>query len=271
MTAESARDNQAAQAGPAADRSITIAHISDLHAGSSYFIPNLIGRTIDELNELQPDAVVVTGDLTDMGFRQEFKTVRIFLDRLACRQRVIVPGNHDSKNVGHIHFEELIGARNSDLALPGLNIIGIDSSEPDLDSGRIGRERYKTIETRFVEPSDVNIVVLHHHLIPVPGTGRERNVCYDAGDFLEVLLRSGVDMVLCGHKHVPHVWRLESLMLITGGTVSCMRLRGRSKPCYNLIVLDRSRARIYRKYPFGAQELIADFELAGKRFCELEK
>jgi len=250
--------------------SVTIAHISDLHAGSAYFIPNLMSRTIDELNELQPDVVIITGDLTDMGFRQEFKTVRMFLDRLTCQQRIIVPGNHDSKNVGYVHFEDFMGARNSELSIPGVNIIGLDSSEPDLDSGRIGRERYRVIEEHFVEPSDFNMVVLHHHLIPIPGTGRERNVCYDAGDFLEVLLRSGVDIVLCGHKHVPHVWRLENMMLVTGGTVSCMRLRGRSKPCYNLIRLDAGHARVYRKYPFGAEELIVDFALEQKQFCRLE-
>ncbi|RJQ56360.1 MAG: metallophosphoesterase [Actinobacteria bacterium] len=253
------------------EQPVVIAHISDIHAGSSYFIPNLLGRTIDELNELQPDVVIVSGDLTDMGFRQEFKTVRMFMDRLACEQRVIIPGNHDSKNVGHVHFEEMFGARNNELFLPGVNIVGLDSSEPDLDNGRIGRERYRMIEERFGETEGFNIVVLHHHLIPVPGTGRERNVCYDAGDVLEALQRSNIDIVLCGHKHVPYVWRLEDMMIVTGGTVSCMRLRGRSKPCYNLLFLDKGRGRIYRKYPYGGQELIVEFGLSDRRVCDVEE
>ncbi len=46
-------------------KAITIAHISDLHAGSPYFVPSLMDRTIVELNELQPDLVLCTGDLTD--------------------------------------------------------------------------------------------------------------------------------------------------------------------------------------------------------------
>ena len=50
-----------------------IAHISDLHCGSRYHIPSLAKRVIDELNLLCPDIVIVTGDLTDMGFKHEFE------------------------------------------------------------------------------------------------------------------------------------------------------------------------------------------------------
>ena len=33
---------------------VTIAHISDPHVGSPYFVPNLMNRAIVELNELAP-------------------------------------------------------------------------------------------------------------------------------------------------------------------------------------------------------------------------
>ena len=60
---------------------------------------------------------------------------------------------------------------------------------------------------------------MHHHLVPVPGTGRERNIVHDAGDLLRVLANCGVDLVLCGHKHVPNVWRLEDMLIVNAGTV----------------------------------------------------
>ena len=47
----------------------TIAQISDLHCGSQHFVPSLLERAISEINELQPDAVVVSGDLTGDGLR----------------------------------------------------------------------------------------------------------------------------------------------------------------------------------------------------------
>jgi Icc protein len=251
--------------------SITIAHVSDFHAGSSYFIPNLLKQAVDEINRLSPDVVVVTGDLTDAGFRQEYKTAKTFLDMLNCENRVVIPGNHDSRNVGYIHFEELFGLRNNVLKIPGATIVGLDTSEPDLDSGRIGRERYRWLEEHFSVTDELKILALHHHLLPVPGTGRERNVCYDAGDTLEVLTQIGVDIVLSGHKHVPYVWRLEDLIVATAGTTSSLRIRGKVKPCYNVIMIENGHMRIFRKYPFAGQELIVDLALNEKRSCKWDR
>ena len=42
----------------AARDQFTIAHISDLHCGGPYFVPNLMERAISEINDLAPDLVV---------------------------------------------------------------------------------------------------------------------------------------------------------------------------------------------------------------------
>jgi hypothetical protein len=76
-------------------------------------VPNLLDRTLVEINDLQPDMVVVTGDLTANGFRQEFREAREYLDRLACPDVLVVPGNHDSRNVGYAHFERLFATRDA--------------------------------------------------------------------------------------------------------------------------------------------------------------
>jgi 3',5'-cyclic AMP phosphodiesterase CpdA len=170
-----------------------------------------------------------------------------------------VPGNHDSRNVGYVHFEDLFGPRASQFHKHGVSIVAEDSSEPDLNHGQIGRNRYEIIEERFSHEADLRIFVLHHHLLPVPGTGRERNIVYDAGDLLEVLMRSGVNLVLAGHKHVPYAWRLEDLFVVTTGTVSTLRLRGHTRPCYNLIEIDPRHVRIVRQYPFDGPEPIIVF------------
>jgi 3',5'-cyclic-AMP phosphodiesterase len=182
---------------PGSDGVFRIAQISDLHCGGPYFEVSLLERAIGEINELAPDVVVCSGDLTTFGFRHEYLTAREYIDRLACDSIVVVPGNHDSRNVGYVHFEEMFGERNSVLRKDGIAIVAIDSSEPDLDHGQIGRGRYRWIEEQFAhEPAYLKIFVLHHHLLPVPGTGRERNVVYDAGDAIECLQRAGVRLVL---------------------------------------------------------------------------
>lgn len=245
-----------------ADGVFRIAQFSDLHCGGPYFEPSLLERAIAEINEIRPDVVVCTGDLTTFGFRHEYLSAREYFDRLDCDAVVVVPGNHDSRNVGYVHFEEMFGTRNSVLRKGGVTIVAIDSSEPDLDHGQIGRGRYPWIEEQFtLEPAELKIFVLHHHLLPVPGTGRERNVVYDAGDAIECLLRSGVHLVLSGHKHVPYAWRLENLFVVNTGTVSSLRLRGNTRPCYNLIEVSGSHVDIWRKHPFHGQEKIIQFSV----------
>ncbi|MRR12016.1 metallophosphoesterase, partial [bacterium] len=95
------------------DRPVIIAQISDLHCGSQYHIPSLATRVVDEVNELEPDALIVTGDLADMGFRQEFKIAQRLLERMEVANVLVLPGNHDARNVGDVHFEEFFGARST--------------------------------------------------------------------------------------------------------------------------------------------------------------
>ena len=101
--------------------------------------------------------------------------------------------------------------------------------------------------------------MLHHHLLPIPGTGRERSMVLDAGDLLEVLQECGVNLVLSGHKHVPYAWRLEHLFVVNAGTCSSLRLRGNTKACYNLIRIQGDRVNVARKYPFHGEETLIDF------------
>src|SRR5438094_7759847 len=240
---------------------VTIAHISDPHVGSPFFVPNLMNRVIVELNELEPDAVVLTGDLTNEGYRQEYKNCMAYLSRIRSPVYTI-PGNHDARNVGYLHFEELIGERYFAHDVRGVRIVAADSSEPDINEGQIGRHRYDWIREQFAAPADLKIFALHHHLIPVPGTGRERSVVNDAGDLLEVLITSGVNIVLSGHKHVPYVWRLENIYLSNAGTVASLRVRGYTKPCYNVLEFEGDEVKISRRFPFGGQTTIAPVSLS---------
>ena len=244
---------------------VTIAHISDPHLGSPYFVPNLMNRVISELNELAPDAVVVSGDLTTEGYRPEYKAWLAYVERIEA-PLLTGPGNHDSRNVGYVHFEDLIGPRMWSQDIGGVRIVGIDSTEPDLNEGRIGRVHYPWIKQEFLDDAALKVFVMHHHLLPIPGTGRERSTVMDAGDVLEVLIHAGVDVVLSGHKHVPYVWRLEEMYIANAGTVSSMRVRGHGKPCYNVLEFDDGQVRIVRRFPFEAEaHLMASFQVASAK------
>ena len=124
-------------------------------------------RAIADINALEPDIVVCSGDLTTYGFKEEYVQAKRYLDRLDCESFVVIPGNHDSRNVGYVHFEELFGERNSVLRKDGVTVVAVDSTEPDLDHGQIGRGRY-ALDRGGVRGAGAAcaIFVLHHHLLP---------------------------------------------------------------------------------------------------------
>ena len=250
---------------------LTICQISDIHCGNARFIPELLDRTIIEINRSNPATVVVSGDLTDAGYREEFEQAAEYIDRIECESIMVIPGNHDSRNVGYVHFERLFGERQSVIDLDEVILVGVDSSEPDLNDGQVGREHYDFIEESFSDAVDkIKIFVVHHHLIPLPGTGRERNIIFDAGDILERLIETEVDLVLSGHKHVPYTWRLENMLIVNAGTASTLRLRGNTRPCYNVIEVEDGCVEVYRKYPFKERELAVRFDRNTREYSRFE-
>ncbi len=240
-----------------------IAQISDIHVGGGRYRESLLRTAIDEVNAAEPDVVVVAGDLTDDGYSDQYPVVKRELAALACPEVVRVPGNHDARNVGYLRYEDNFGARDSrlrrDFGGVEVALVAVDSSKPDLDEGEIGREHYGWIAEGFAREADVRVFVCHHHLVPVPGTGRERNQVLDAGDVLSLLRRCGVDIVLSGHRHVPYVWPIAGMLLIHSGTVSTLRTRGFPDPAYNLVRIEGGRIAVELCVPGGERQSLGDY------------
>ena len=74
---------------------VFITHLSDLHVGSMSFREELILDAIDKINEMGPDATVVTGDLSDNGYYQELKQAADYVEQIKT-PLLVVPGNHRS-------------------------------------------------------------------------------------------------------------------------------------------------------------------------------
>lgn len=232
-----------------------IAQFSDLHCGDARHDPELLDYVIDEVNALEPDLVVVPGDLTVAGYRDEYVAAAEKLARLTCPEVAIVPGNHDSRNVGYLHFIDLFGSRwdrrelrfadcDPEIGCELVRVVLVDSSKPDLNDGELGRHRYEWLAEQLDGEPAFTVVVLHHHLVGIPETGRERNVVLDAGDVLAILDRHKVDLVLAGHKHVPYVWRVNDMLIATSGTACTYRNRGQMPPSYNIITVTKDAIEI---------------------------
>ena len=49
-----------------------IVQLSDIHVGSQ-FREDIFEKAIDEINSLKPEAVVITGDLTNEGLTEQYE------------------------------------------------------------------------------------------------------------------------------------------------------------------------------------------------------
>ncbi|MEO0068864.1 MAG: metallophosphoesterase family protein [candidate division WOR-3 bacterium] len=221
-------------------KKFNIVHLSDLHLGGGYFVPEWGARVVEMVNSIQPDLLVISGDLTTEGHVHEYDQVMHYLKSFQVESKLIVPGNHDARNEGYTIFEEIFGTRYPFYQDERLLILGVDSSQPDIDDGHIGRSNYPLITSRLNDPRRIKILTMHHHLVPIPGTGRERHIPTDAGDVLKLCVDLDVRIVLSGHKHLPWIWHIEKTWLITGGTATSRRLKGRSYPSFNILTINDS-------------------------------
>ncbi|MEM3507100.1 MAG: metallophosphoesterase [Candidatus Bathyarchaeia archaeon] len=217
-----------------------IVHISDTHISPyGQFLEDYFDEAVNEINKLDPSPSIIvhTGDLTDNGVLADYELALKKLKSLNNKKVLITPGNHDERNYGQSLFRELISAMDKEVRFNNIVVYLMNSPEPDRDAGRLGRRRLEFLENKLKKvPNEIiKIVAFHHHLVPVPGSGREMNVLEDAGDVLETILRYRVNFVLMGHRHVRRVLKIEDSILINAGTVSSIRTRGRFDHSFNII------------------------------------
>ncbi|MEM4186606.1 MAG: metallophosphoesterase, partial [Candidatus Caldarchaeum sp.] len=221
------------------DIAMRIAHISDTHITKhGMHLPQALEGCIKLLNRLDPapDITIHTGDLTDNGILLDYELAVEKMQGIDS-EVVYVPGNHDERNYGDSLFKEMVSQVDVMTSVKKAVVLLLDSAIPDSDSGRLGRWRQQLIKNRLQQfTNDVlKITVFHHHLIPVPFSGREKDILEDAGDVLKTIIDVGVNMVLMGHRHVRYAIKVGRTLLVNAGTVSCVRTRGRLGNSFNVI------------------------------------
>ena len=224
-----------------------IAHISDTH------FPRITCKSFDtaieRINGSDVDFVIHTGDLVNRGYLREYEEAIRQFSRLK-KPIIYVPGNHDGKNVGLKLFETLIGPLKGVKEGENYVVIYLNSVIPDMSEGRISNSSFlwlKRVLRKYID-KEIKIVSFHHHLVPVPNTGRERNVLFNSGDILDLLIRYGVTLVLNGHKHYPNVCKVEDMVVVNAGTVCSTKTRLGDVNSFNIIEInDQIRVKTVRE------------------------
>ena len=215
-----------------------IAHISDIHCNyGTDFNKKMFEKGVKLVNKAEPDLIFISGDLTTDGLLSEYELAKNSLAALE-NNKVIVPGNHDERNLGFKLFPEFFGESTYIKQFGELTFVGLASSEPDKDDGRLGRGRHRLIEAGIKMRKQMTIIGFHHHLIPIPNSGREKNIIEDAGETLDIILRNKVPLVLMGHRHVPYGVKIHNTLLVNAGTFSCNRTRAHFGNTFNIIDLE---------------------------------
>jgi 3',5'-cyclic-AMP phosphodiesterase len=193
-----------------------LAQISDLHflpQGTLAFgrvdVAGCLERAIDHLLALQPrpDAVLITGDLTndgDAAVRAELTSALARLDAPVYP----LPGNHDDRELmraafAHLDLFPAQGPLCFAVDLGPLRLIGLDSLVPGNPAGELGAEQLAWLDARLSEAPQTPVLVALHH--PPFGTGidhMDAMMLADGAALAAVIgHHSQVERVLCGHVH----------------------------------------------------------------------
>ncbi|HEV2877762.1 MAG TPA: metallophosphoesterase family protein [Nitrososphaeraceae archaeon] len=236
-----------------------IVQLSDLHVGG-LFKEESFNTIVNEVNELSPDVVIISGDLTDDGLIFQFQQARSLIQKIKCPNLIALPGNHDYRHTGYLLFKKFFPFSNQIHEYENMVILTLGTARPDRDEGEVGHRQNVWMEKILNQhPEKTKIVVMHHHLIAIPDTGYANVVgILDAGDTLRACLDSKVDLVLCGHKHRPWIWNLGALQIAYAGTASSWRYRGVFDDTYNIINVDRGKIEIDIKVVGGKRQALSE-------------
>ncbi len=223
-----------------------ILHISDTHInGSKHFEENSLREILAEVEKERYDLIIHSGDVTQEGKENHYLKAKKIFSGIDIPM-VVIPGNHDKRSGGISLFKDHIGDPNGVKETESGVVIYVDSGVLDSDIGRVGMTKYNMINRalKLHNDKDIKIIAMHHHTLPIPMAGRERNVLSNAGDLLELFLRYDVDLVLSGHRHYPNVYHVDGTVFVNAGTASGKKTRYGDVNSYNVIEIDEEKMKV---------------------------
>ena len=214
--------------------------------------------------EVDPNLIVISGDLTQRAKVHEFQAAWKFLEALPQVPLIVTPGNHD---VPLYRFWErlLVPYRNwnrtiphdldSVTVIPGATVVGLNSASPwsAIVGGRLTQAQLRFARQSFDSEltEGIRVLVTHHHFVCKSAGGGGRPIPA-APLIINQIEEMEVEVVLSGHLHRMQVAMSRDVVpgknlgvpLITAGTATSRRGRGEEKGTNSVNVLDVLEDRI---------------------------
>ncbi|MCX7294117.1 metallophosphoesterase [Janthinobacterium sp.] len=260
----------------------TLVHLSDLHFGR--VDAALLAPLRALVERLEPDVVVVSGDLTQRARSAEFQQARAFLDSLPGPQ-IVVPGNHDVPlyNVFSRFLTPLVKYRRhvtDDLSPEYVDeeiaVLGINTARSlTFKDGRISHEQIDFLRERLGRlPAGLTRIIVTHHPFDLPEHFDKDDLVDRAPLALQMFSECGVDLLLAGHLHASVAGNTAerykiagyAALMVQAGTATSTRGRGESNS-FNVLRVENSCIRVER---YSWNEESADFEKVSTEAFERE-
>lgn len=239
---------------PAARR--VLAHLSDTHLldggaplGGAADTVAALARACEQLERLgdRLDAIVVTGDVTDLGEPDAYRRVRSLLEpvaRATGAELVWVMGNHDVRETfraGLLDEPPSADPVNRVTWCGGLRIVSLDSSVPGWHHGELAPETLEWLAGVLERPADEGTVLaLHHAPLATPLALMDVLELRGQDEFARVLADRDVRMILGGHLHYATNGVFAGIPVsVAGATAYTMDL---SAPPRELVGIDGGRS-----------------------------
>jgi 3',5'-cyclic-AMP phosphodiesterase len=200
--------------------------ISDPHIGAEWdgVDPDeSLLRAVEAVLDLpdRPDALLVSGDLTDNGAPEEYQRVRELLAPLDLTPYVL-PGNHDLRAPLREAFG-LPGAGEEPVShavdLGPLRLVCLDSTIPGAEGGALDAGRTEWLDATLAEdPAKPTVVALHHPPLRTEIPTFERiGLAPESIDALAEVLGSNPQVlrIVAGHVHRAIVAELAGRAVVT--------------------------------------------------------
>jgi 3',5'-cyclic AMP phosphodiesterase CpdA len=201
-----------------------VLHVSDLHFGRNEKPESIeaLGRLVEEV---QPELVIASGDLTHRGLRAQHERAAEFLRGLQL-PLVTIPGNHDIPYTfprrftsPWREFERIWETTEPVYRSEKLVVVGLNSVRPwRHQSGRLRDDQIQRADEILsaAPPGALRIVTFHHHLLGAPWRSRKKPVAR-RNRVLAGLVEGCADLVLAGHIHQSTVAERREFELSTPG------------------------------------------------------
>lgn len=272
---------------------VTIAHISDLHFGRDADLDQIDALEV-AVPQLRPDAIVISGDLSQRARHGELQAALRFSKSMRrAAPTLVIPGNHDvewwrspfgllGQERRYRKYRRYFGRELSPtLEVPGacfasvltshgvslgsltwnLNDLAVKGHLPSAEIARAARY-FQT-----APPGVARIVVMHHNLLRGAISGRMGLARWRRAQ--AELRATGADLVLCGHDHQEGCGQLENAFVVGTAGTHTDRCRGGRASAFNLVSIDATSIAIQHHRWDGAGKGFQPSDL--ERFARVKR